>query len=372
MHQAFARLRVLNFAAITSLLAAAVTATPTSTHTLPSQDELPAPSLRQAADRLAVERTVIEALMAGRGAVPPVRLRYHAYSSPDYLPPSGVVATFRVTEPHDPRLPALAFLAPSASAAVQTAYSTFVKPARRPSGPTLVLAGLHRIKPEADWPIEQDGAAAGPLLAYAPADDPITAPFDAVIGDLRGSDPSDDGDAYLPRPRPDPDEVLGWLEGRALGQFAPGQHPWVQNPLPPIVHEAKEQQCLAEAIYFEARSESEAGQAAVAQVVLNRVRNPAYPDTICEVVYQNKDMRGRCQFSFACDGIADRVRSKRAWKVAQRIARDVTDGTIWVEDVGDSTHYYAYYVRPGWAKRMIKVDRIGAHLFYRTKNGGWS
>ena len=237
----------------------------------------------------------------------------------------------------------------------------------------LALVRLPQSKPEAVWPLDRTRSGAeGTLLAYASAEIPITAPFDAVMGDLRGSALDQDDGIYRPHPRPDPEQVLGWLEGRALGQFAPGQHPWVQNALPASVHEAKQQKCLAEGIYFEARGESEEGQAAVAQVILNRVRNPAYPDTICEVVYQNKRKRDACQFSFACDGIADRVRSNRAWRTAQRIACEVTDGEIWVADVGDSTHYHAHYVRPGWAKRMIKVDRIGAHLFYRTKNGGWS
>ena len=106
--------------------------------------------------------------------------------------------------------------------------------------------------------------------------------------------------------------------------------------------------------------------------MLNRVRNPAYPDTICSVVYQNKSWRGRCQFTFACDGIADRVRSKRAWRVAVRIAKDVTDGKIWLDDVADSTHYHANYVSPRWGRTMIKQDKIGLHVFYRTRYGGWS
>ena len=146
----------------------------------------------------------------------------------------------------------------------------------------------------------------------------------------------------------------------------------MQNPLPPVVFQAKEQKCLAEGIYFEARGESEDGQAAVAQVILNRVRNPAYPDTICGVVYQDKRHRHRCQFSFACDGRSEVIAERLQWDTARRIASDVTAGRIWIPEVGDSTHYHARYVRPGWGRRMIKVDRIGAHIFYRTKLGGWS
>ena len=114
--------------------------------------------------------------------------------------------------------------------------------------------------------------------------------------------------------------MLGWLDGRALGQFAPGQHVWVQNPLPASVFLKKQQKCLAEGIYFEARGEPEAGQAAVAQVILNRVRNPAYPDTICGVVYQNKNWRNRCQFSFACDGRSEVIAERSQWDDARRIA----------------------------------------------------
>jgi spore germination cell wall hydrolase CwlJ-like protein len=211
------------------------------------------------------------------------------------------------------------------------------------------------------------------VLAYAPTVAGIEAPFAAVMS---GNGPRvveipDDG-LYRPRARPDPTEVLAWLDGRALGQFAPGQHPWVQNPLPAGVLEAKQQKCLAEGIYFEARGEPESGQAAVAQVILNRVRNPAYPKTICGVVYQNQNWRNRCQFSFACDGRSERIAEQREWETAKRVARDVTEGRTWIAEVGDSTHYYANYVRPGWARRMIKMDTIGAHLFYRTRFGGWS
>ena len=84
-----------------------------------------------------------------------------------------------------------------------------------------------------------------------------------------------------------------------------GDHAWAANPLPKSAFSAAQQRCLAEGIYFEARGEPVSGQAAVSQVILNRVRNPHYPNTICGVVYQNKHWRNRCQFSFACDRIRD-------------------------------------------------------------------
>ena len=101
-------------------------------------------------------------------------------------------------------------------------------------------------------------------------------------------------------------------DGRFIPQIGPQDHAWVASVLPPSVFSANEQQCLATGIYFEARGESVKGQAAVAQVILNRVRNPAYPKTICGVVYQNENWRNRCQFSFACDGIKDRVAQPRS------------------------------------------------------------
>lgn len=160
--------------------------------------------------------------------------------------------------------------------------------------------------------------------------------------------------------------------GRFVPEISPEDHAWAATPLPPTVFSAEEQQCLASGIYFEARGESVKGQAAVAQVILNRVRNPAYPDTICGVVYQNEDWRNRCQFSFACDNIIDRIRSREHWAMAREVALAVTAGKIWLKEVGSSTHYHAVYVRPNWARTMKKVGRIGLHVFYRTYGGGWS
>ncbi len=160
--------------------------------------------------------------------------------------------------------------------------------------------------------------------------------------------------------------------GRFIPKLEPGDHDWAATPLPARVFSAKEQKCLASGIYFEARGEPVKGQAAVAQVILNRVRNPTYPNSICGVVYQNKQWRNRCQFSFACDNIRDRVRSKDNWKTASDVAMAVTAGKIWLSEVGSSTHYHAAYVRPRWARTMKRVGRIGLHIFYRTYGGGWS
>jgi spore germination cell wall hydrolase CwlJ-like protein len=160
--------------------------------------------------------------------------------------------------------------------------------------------------------------------------------------------------------------------GRFIPPVADGDHPWMRDPLPPSVFSSKEQKCLANAIYFEARGESVRGQAAVAQVVLNRVRNPTYPNTVCGVVYQNQHLKNRCQFSFACDGKKDRITSAASYKVAGEVAMAVTAGKIFLPEVASSTHYYAQYVSPRWARSMEKMKKIGLHIFYRTYGGGWS
>ena len=160
--------------------------------------------------------------------------------------------------------------------------------------------------------------------------------------------------------------------GRFIPPVTKEDHAWAATALPATVFSAEEQRCLAAGIYFEARGESVEGQAAVAQVILNRVRNPTYPDTICGVVYQNQSWRNRCQFSFACDGIRDRVNSPRHWDMAEEIALATTAGKIWLKEVGSSTHYHATYVSPPWARSMRRVGKIGLHIFYVTYGGGWS
>jgi spore germination cell wall hydrolase CwlJ-like protein len=131
----------------------------------------------------------------------------------------------------------------------------------------------------------------------------------------------------------------------------------------------REQKCLAEAVYYEARSEPEEGQAAVAQVVLNRVKSGLYPANVCGVVYQNRHRYLGCQFTFACEGRALRITEPESWETAKRVAREVTDGRIYLADVGNSTHYHATYVRPWWARRLTKMDAIGRHVFYKLKPG---
>jgi spore germination cell wall hydrolase CwlJ-like protein len=103
---------------------------------------------------------------------------------------------------------------------------------------------------------------------------------------------------------------------------------------------------------------------------MNRVFSPFYPKTVCGVVYQNAHRHLSCQFTFACDGIPDVVTEPDAWARAQRIARDVLDGKLWMPEVAKSTHYHAYWVHPDWVNEMRKIYRLGVHTFYRPRNWG--
>ncbi len=134
-------------------------------------------------------------------------------------------------------------------------------------------------------------------------------------------------------------------------------------------HGERERKCLTEAVYFESRSEPEDGQAAVAQVVLNRATSGLYPASICGVVYQNRTHYKACQFSFACEGKSLKVNEPEAWRTATRIADAVLEGKTYLSDVGGATHYHAKYVRPGWARRLVKMDVIGHHIFYKLRTG---
>ncbi|MDO7844090.1 cell wall hydrolase [Sphingomonas sp. CA1-15] len=131
---------------------------------------------------------------------------------------------------------------------------------------------------------------------------------------------------------------------------------------------ARALECLTTAIYFEAATEPDKGQQAVAQVILNRVRHPAFPATVCGVVYQGSEKAG-CQFSFACDGSMLRGRPSQAyWLRAARVAAAALGGYVCAE-VGLATHYHTYAVTPAWNRKLVMTAAIGAHFFHRWQ--GW-
>ena len=132
---------------------------------------------------------------------------------------------------------------------------------------------------------------------------------------------------------------------------------------PPLERD-KALRCLTQAVYFEAGFEPVEGQQAVAQTVLNRMRHPGYPKSICGVVYEGAARGTGCQFSFTCDGSLERVISPTVWDNAQIIAKRALAGFV-MKDVGTATHYHANYVYPYWAPTLVKLRTVGAHIFYR-------
>jgi spore germination cell wall hydrolase CwlJ-like protein len=128
---------------------------------------------------------------------------------------------------------------------------------------------------------------------------------------------------------------------------------------------ARDLDCLTQAVYYEARGESDRGQAAVAQVVLNRLRHPAFPKTICAVVFQGAGLgKADCQFSFVCDGSMRLPRDENAWDKAQHIAARALSGAV-VAEIGNATHFHATRLGPQWGDGLIKVATVGLHVFYK-------
>ncbi len=132
---------------------------------------------------------------------------------------------------------------------------------------------------------------------------------------------------------------------------------------------ARAQQCLTTAIYYEAASEPTDGKRAVAQVVLNRVTHPAFPGTVCDVVYQGSERWTGCQFSFTCDGSMARAPARREWAESAAVAADALAGRVFAP-VGLATHYHTWRVWPAWGRTLVSTTTIGAHIFHRLR-GYW-
>ncbi len=129
---------------------------------------------------------------------------------------------------------------------------------------------------------------------------------------------------------------------------------------------ARALRCLTDAIYYEAASESDAGQRAVAQVIINRMRHPTYPNNICGVIYQGSERRTGCQFSYACDGAMARIPNRLSWDRARNVAASALAGNVFTP-VGMATHYHTVNIYPYWAPSLHFLGTIGAHRFYRWK-----
>jgi spore germination cell wall hydrolase CwlJ-like protein len=176
---------------------------------------------------------------------------------------------------------------------------------------------------------------------------------------------------YLLQPKPD--LGLGGLEADAA-QRVNAAVPIASDALRPIspfafaassdVDRKRALRCLAQAVYYEAALEPRLGQEGVAQVVLNRVRDPNFPSSVCGVVYQGAALDTGCQFSFTCDGSLARPPVQWAWKQAQEVAQAALNGFV-ATSVGTATHYHADYVFPYWSPTLAKVNQLGRHIFYR-------
>ena len=132
---------------------------------------------------------------------------------------------------------------------------------------------------------------------------------------------------------------------------------------------ARAEECLTQAVYYEAATEPLEGMEAVAQTVLNRLRHPGYPKSVCGVVYQGSQRITGCQFSFTCDGSLARAPDPTLWERARSVARRALGGYV-LKSVGTATHYHADYVAPYWAPTLYKINTIGRHIFYRW-TGPW-
>lgn len=131
-------------------------------------------------------------------------------------------------------------------------------------------------------------------------------------------------------------------------------------------HVVREHRCLSEAIYYEARSETRAGQKAVAEVVINRAKSRHYPDTVCGVVYEGAARTTGCQFSFTCDGATAKTPHGKHWNRAQEVARlSLTSG--YTPFMGRATHYHTLDVNPPWSSDLHMIGQVGDHKFYRFR-----
>jgi spore germination cell wall hydrolase CwlJ-like protein len=164
-------------------------------------------------------------------------------------------------------------------------------------------------------------------------------------------------------------DSLGIVRASPLHLAASAIQSWAHKINAVFNRRIVDESCLASAVYFEARSESLQGQLAVAMVVLNRVKTPPYPSTICGVVYQGAGHLNACQFSFACDGEPDLPQLGRAWDAALAVTALALDGGKEMLDeqmriVSTATNYHADYVKPGWSKSLRRLTKIGRHIFY--------
>ncbi|MFN4239527.1 MAG: cell wall hydrolase [Erythrobacter cryptus] len=229
------------------------------------------------------------------------------------------------------------------------------------AAPTLSGTGLASLPGPA-----VEGQASLTLRAAAEAALPFERPGMSFPGSAYFYMADPPGSALVALPAEDP-RASGGEGGRDLGALID-----VGDPARPFfspgvgITHGRALECLAEAVWYEAASESEAGQRAVAQVVLNRVAHPAWPSSVCGVVYQGSERASGCQFTFTCDGSLARRPGGASWAQARRIAAEALAGSVYAP-IGLATHYHTLWVSPPWAAGLEHIGTIGAHRFYRNR-----
>ena len=213
-----------------------------------------------------------------------------------------------------------------------------------------------------------------PAVAATPAPQPIAA--ERLISPSPPFTPGLDAHAILQnllrqaglRPTLDPHR-LSWDQARRINALLPSVRAALDGPQPFRLDIAtgngrEALRCLTQAAYYEAGASGSDAEAAVAQVVLNRVRHPDFPKSVCGVVYQGAERQAGCQFTFTCDGALQRPLDQTAWNQARRVAERALGGYV-VRPVGAATYYHADYVFPAWAPSLQKMATVGPHIFYR-------
>ncbi|WP_284053071.1 cell wall hydrolase [Stakelama marina] len=209
------------------------------------------------------------------------------------------------------------------------------------AAPALIVANVHTPAPHAGQAAAPEQASAAPLSTPPPVE-----PF--RIRDL-DPDQAREYNASIPF-------VSGALQTARAFNWSSGSE-----------DRERALDCLATAVLYEAGDDT-TGEKAVAQVVLNRVRHPAFPDTVCGVVFQGAERNSGCQFTFTCDGSLARTYSSPAWDRARTVARLALQGSV-DKAVGNATHYHTDWVVPYWSAHLDKIARVETHLFFRWS--GW-
>ena len=219
------------------------------------------------------------------------------------------------------------------------------------------------------------GSGAGQAAPYAVTVPVRLAPYDPAqwaVFDAASYEAALALDPSLPRP--DAVTLAGAAATPTSLQLAeaayvgPAARPYVFKGATPL-DASRAQYCLAAAIYYEAASETDNGMRGVAQTVLNRVRHPSFPNSVCGVVFQGSQRAGVCQFTFACDGAMARAPSAANWARASRIAAEALSGKVF-PSVGLATHYHTQAIWPRWGKSLVMTNIVGAHIFHRWR-GRW-